>query len=119
MARTNPADDGYLGTTPTTRLPEVIVIGDRAHRIHNVRVHFFTVGDVEDPEIYAAEPILKWQDSEAGKWVMERAVETPMYHRHIDHVSYGYRYAITAKLKDKDYTYWCLKYADTVDKLLR
>lgn len=117
MAITTIPDDGYLGDTPKIKMPEVVVIGDRAHRIHKVVVHFFTVGDVDDPEIYAAEPILKWQESEAGKWVLNRAVETPMYHRHIDHVSYGYKYAITAKLKDKDYTYWCLKYADSVDKI--
>ena len=119
MAISKSADHGYLGSAPTKKLYDVMVIDDRAYRIHTVRVHFFTVGDVEDPEIYAAEPIIKWQESEAGKWVMERAVETPMFHQQIDHQMFGYKYVITAKLKDKDYTYWCLKYADSVDKLLR
>lgn len=73
-------------------------------------VHRFTVSDVDDPEIYAAEPILKWQNSESGKFIMEHATEKPSYHQHLDHVTYGYQYAITATLKETDYTYWKLKY---------
>ncbi len=69
--------------------------------IHKVVVHTFTLSDVEDPEIYAAEPIWKWQQSEAGKFVMEHAIDTPSYHKHIDHQVYGYRFAITAELEAK------------------
>jgi hypothetical protein len=73
-------------------------------------VYRFTVSDVEDPEIYAAEPILKWQNTESGKFIMEHATEKPSYHQHLDHSIYGYQYAITATLKETDYTYWKLKY---------
>ena len=77
---------------------------------YNVCVHRFKMGDVDDPEIYAAGPILEWQESESGKWIMEHAEEQPIYQRHIDHSSMGYAYAIYAKLADKNYTFWCLKW---------
>jgi len=32
--------------------------------------HTFRMGDVEDPELYAAPPILEWQKTEQGCWVM-------------------------------------------------
>jgi hypothetical protein len=91
-----------------------MVIDDKVYEIHDVVVHTFRVGDVEDPDLYAGEPLWKWQQSEIGQWVMERSVDTPVWHRIGDHVAYGYIYRITAKLKGPDYTYWTLKYADTV-----
>lgn len=69
--------------------------------IHKVVVHRFTIGDVDDPEIYAAEPIWNWQQSDPGKFIMENAIDVPSFHRHIDHVMYGYQYAITAELEAK------------------
>lgn len=86
------------------------LIDGKIVEIKTVVVHAFTMGDVEDPELYAAEPLLQWQNSEQGAWVMEHAVETPVWHRHHDYVSYGYKFAITAKLSDRDYTYWALKW---------
>jgi len=103
---------GYLGENPTKRIYDVMVIEDKAHKIHNVIVHRFTMGDVEDPELYAAEPLLKWQNSEQGQWVMSHAMETPMWHKHIDQFSYGHAFAITAKLKAKDYSFFLLKWGE-------
>ena len=34
--------------------------------VRTILVHEFIIGDVEDPEIYAADPLLKWQESEEG-----------------------------------------------------
>jgi hypothetical protein len=73
-------------------------------------VYSFKMGDVEDPDLYAGQPLMEWQESEMGKWVMERAVDSPEWHRNIDHTTYGYQYAIVAKLKDVDYTFWTLKW---------
>ena len=72
--------------------------------------HFFTVGDVEDPDIYAAEPLWEWQNSEAGKWAMENCAETPSWHRALDLNKYGYAYQIKIQLTPEQYTYWKLKY---------
>ena len=72
-------------------------------------VHRFTMGDVEDPDLFAAEPLWNWQESEPGKFVMTHAVEVPSWHRSPD-MHYGYHYSIRAKLTEVDYTYWKLKY---------
>jgi hypothetical protein len=74
------------------------------------------MGDVEDPELYAAEPLLNWQNSEMGKWVMEKSVEVPMWHRMHDQFSYGYTFAIEAWLKGADYSFWVLKWGNEVDR---
>lgn len=47
-------------------------------------VHTFNVGDVEDPFVYAAEPIWKWENTEQGKWVMAHATETPSFRKEVD-----------------------------------
>jgi hypothetical protein len=73
-------------------------------------VHSFKLGDVEDPEVYVAEPIWNWQQTEEGKWIMENSKPTPIFKRYHDPMVYGYSYTIHAFLKSKDYTYWSLKY---------
>ena len=78
--------------------------------IHKVVVHTFTVGDVEDPEIYAAEPIWKWQQSDEGKFIMENAVEKPVWQRHLDPSQYSYRYAIVAEIEKKKLSEFYLRW---------
>lgn len=82
--------------------------------IKTVVVHRFNLGDVEDPDLYAAEPLWQWQQSEKGQWVLEHAVDQPEWKRWTDAESYSYKYVITAKLIDKDYTYWCLKWGTDI-----
>jgi hypothetical protein len=104
-----------MGDPKTKRvIDKFMVFDDRVHEIHTVVVHRFRMGDVEDPDLYAAEPLYQWQESEMGQWVMERAVDTPEWHRHADPMTFGYQYAIVAKLKDVDYTWWTLKWGNTV-----
>jgi hypothetical protein len=112
MRLTNPFRDfeGYLGEAPTTELHKFMKIDDTVYEIHNVTVHLFSASDSEDPDLYAAGPILDWQQSDKGKWVMKHAMETPMWHRMIDADCFGWKYAITAKLKGPDYTYYVLKW---------
>ena len=78
--------------------------------MRTVLFHEFRLGDVEDPEIYAAGPIIDWEKTEAGQWVMEHAVETPEFHIGIDYTSYGYKVAIIGKLEERDEVYYRLKY---------
>ena len=87
-----------------------MVFGDRVHEIHTVVVHTFRMGDVEDPDLYAAQPLSDWQDSEAGKFVMAHAVETPYWIRQIDYNSYGHRYVIVARMRESDQTFFRLKF---------
>lgn len=77
-----------------------------------VVVHSFSMGDVEDPDLYAAQPLIEWEHSEQGEWVMKNAVETPSWHRMADPHGYGYRYEIRAVLQDARLTEWLLKYGD-------
>jgi hypothetical protein len=73
-------------------------------------VHEFTMGDVDDPDIYAAEPLWQFQQSEKGQWVIEHSLETPVYQRVIDQMYYGYKYKISARLTEQDITYFLLKW---------
>jgi len=78
--------------------------------LHRIVVHSFRIGDAEDPDLYAAQPLWDWQESEKGKWVMEHAVETPTWNRELDFVTYGYRYAIIAELPGPRATEYYLKW---------
>jgi len=69
--------------------------------IYKVVVHQFHLGDVEDPDLYAADPLYQWQISEPGKFVMENAVDQPTWHRQHDFKSLGWRYVIVAELEKK------------------
>jgi hypothetical protein len=44
------------------------MVGERVEETKELTVHEFTMGDVEDPDLYAAEPLYKWQESAEGKW---------------------------------------------------
>jgi hypothetical protein len=68
------------------------------------------VNDVDDPDVYAGQPIYDWEQSEAGKWVMKNAYDKPSWHRQIDYTSYGYKYIIKADLTPEQITFFELKY---------
>ena len=72
------------------------------------KLHEFTMGDVEDVDIYMAQPIYEWQQTPAGKWCMEKATEIT-YHTMFDHSAYGHRVVIIGYLSGKHATFWSLK----------
>jgi hypothetical protein len=106
---------GWLGVEPTATTYEYTLVGDRVEQTKTVVVHSFTMGDVEDPDLYAAQPMIEWEKSEKGQWVMNNTVETPSWHRMADPYNYGYRYEIRARLQGPALTEWLLKYADHKD----
>ena len=73
-------------------------------------VHTIKMGDVEDPDLFVAQPIWEWQQTEAGKWIMENSLPAPSWHRQMDYSTYGYTYQIRAYLTHKQLTFWKLKY---------
>jgi hypothetical protein len=73
-------------------------------------VHTIQMSDVEDPDLFVADPIWKWQQTEEGKWIMEHSKQQPMWKRNVDNYNYGYVYTIHAWLDGQDLTYWKLKY---------
>ena len=101
---------GYLGRTPTKATYKYMQIGDRVEEVRTIVVHEFMMGDVEDPDLYAADPLIKWEQSEIGQWVMENAVETPSWHRIPDVMQYGYKYQIRAKLAGARLTEFLLRH---------
>ena len=116
MAMTEKPYSGTIGEYKQQTISKFMIFGDKVHEIHNVTVLRFRMGDVEDPDLYAGEPLYQWQQSEMGKWVMKKSVDTPVWHRYADPMNYGYQYAVTAKLKDVDYTFWVLKWANHVNQ---
>ena len=92
------------------KAPEWRLINGQAVKFSDVIVASFNVGDVDDPDLYAAEPIWQWQQTPAGKWIMEHAVEQPFWHREISPHLMGYKYHIVARLKEPDELYWTLKW---------
>jgi hypothetical protein len=89
---------------------EFRIINGRPVAFSNLVVHSFCVAEFEDPVIHAAGPLLDWEHSEAGAWVMARAVETPWWCRQLDVSSYSYRFSIIARLSEPDQTFFKLKY---------
>ena len=80
--------------------------------IHKVVVHRFRLGDVEDPDLYAGEPLWQWQQSDAGQFIMEHAKITPEWHRQADPMNYGYQYAIIAEIEAKKLSEFYLRWGN-------
>lgn len=89
---------------------DTIVINGHAERVHKIVVHEFSMAALEDPIIEAAPKLLEWEHSEQGQWVMAHALETPMWHKQEDHMHYLVKFAIIAKLRGRDYTFWTMKW---------
>jgi hypothetical protein len=92
------------------KAPNYQDINNKIVKFSDVVVHKFNMGDVEDPDLYAAQPLWDWQQTEAGQWIMEHAVETPFWHRQVDPYNYGHVYCVVARLSESDQTYWALKW---------
>jgi hypothetical protein len=99
-----------MGDAPEKDTYEYTIVGDRVEPTKTVVVHSFSMGDVEDPDLYAAQPLIEWEKSERGQWIMTNAVETPSWHRMADPVSMGYRYEIRARLQGPVLTEYLLRY---------
>jgi hypothetical protein len=91
--------------------PEVKIINGVAIKFSTVQVHEFRMGDVEDPDLYAAGPILDWEKSPAGAWVMAHAVEVPYWVRAHDQFDYAIKYRIMARLSEPDLLFFKLKFS--------
>jgi hypothetical protein len=72
--------------------------------------HSFTMGDVDDVDIYVAEPIYQWQQTEQGRWVMAHAQDLTC-HTSADPNTFGYRVSIRGRInKGPELTAYLLKY---------
>jgi hypothetical protein len=68
------------------------------------------MGDVDDVDIYVAQPIYEWQQTEQGKWVMEHAHDLT-YTTSSDPHTFGYRVSIIGEMdQGTQLTEYLLKY---------
>ncbi len=75
-----------------------------------VEFYNFTMGDVDDVDIYVAEPIWKWQQTKQGQWVMQHARDLT-YHTSNDFNIMGYRVSIRGEIEEgPELTEYLLKY---------
>lgn len=69
----------------------------------------FNMGDVEDPEIYIAQPIYEFQQTDKGRWMMENCKD-PTYQISPCPETYGYRAVISGMVEDQLATEFYLRW---------
>ena len=75
-----------------------------------ILVHNFLLGDVEDPEIYAAEPILKFEQTEKGQWLVKNSYKQMTYNIVADPSTFAHKVVLHAWLNEQDLTFYKLKW---------
>ena len=74
-------------------------------------LHSFRMGDVEDPMLYAGQPLWEWQQTEHGQWCMKHAVSEIVFYCNPDPATFGFRVDVVGELEEQDHTYFMLKWA--------
>jgi hypothetical protein len=105
MLMTDPFQHKSLYQKPTIK-----IVGDKAIRYSDIMVHEFNVSDVEDLEIYIADPLYHWTQSEAGQWVISHALEKPYWITWPDPNTFYTKVVVMARLSDADQIYFKLKF---------
>lgn len=77
--------------------------------MHDIKVYGFNVGDVEDPELYAAAPIIDFEKTEKYQWLKHHAVKVYLTQT-VSRFDMGYDYEIRAVLSEQNYIIYKLKY---------
>lgn len=77
--------------------------------MQKITFHKFNLGDVDDVEVYAAQPIYEWLQTEAGQWVQARC-EDLTWHTAVDNTSFGYTVFLRGSIRDKHATEYYLKW---------
>ena len=68
-----------------------------------------TMGDVEDPYLYAAFPIHEWEKTEEAQWLRTQCDDL-VFFCDADPNSWGFKIRIYAPLQGEALTYYNLKY---------
>ena len=77
-----------------------------------ITVHKIAMGDVEDPELYAAAPIMEFEKSAKGRWLTENSKQQMEYIVRPNQETYGWMVIIFAWLEEQDLTYYRLKWGE-------
>lgn len=94
------------------RPEETRIVDDRPVRYQDVCVHEILISDVEDPDVYVAEPLYEWTQSEAGRWIMANAEETPYWIRNTSFELWGHCFRVMARLSEANHVFWQLKWGN-------
>ena len=93
------------------RAEETKIINGTPVRFRDICVHNIYVNDVEDHVIIFSQMLNQWQQTDAGKFVIEHSVEKPYWARaHGTNYWGGHTYRIIARLSEQNQTYWLLKW---------
>ena len=68
------------------------------------------MGDVDDVEVYAAQPIHEWLQTEHGKWVQERCDDLS-WHTMVNPAIYGYSVILQGNITDQHATEYHLRFS--------
>jgi hypothetical protein len=77
--------------------------------VQKINFHSFGMGDVEDPELYAAQPLYEWQQTEQGQWVMKHCLD-PQYIVRPDANMFGHKIIVYGEVDDKLATEYLLRW---------
>jgi hypothetical protein len=69
------------------------------------------MGDCEDPYLYAAEPISRWERTEEAYYVKTHSTEQLTFYCDASAMTMGFVIRIYAVLEDEALTYYRLKYS--------
>jgi hypothetical protein len=86
----------------------MILYEDTDTKIYTYLVHEFKMGDVEDPDLFAAQHLWDWEKTDSGNWVMNNSEPTASWHRIPN--EYGWRYEIRAYLTSEQLMYYRLRF---------
>lgn len=78
--------------------------------MNRICVHEFLVTESEDADLWAADFIYKWQQTDKGQWVMENAIDKPEWTQSLKQDVYGWQYRIFAKLDGVTLTEYLLRW---------
>jgi hypothetical protein len=67
------------------------------------------MGDVEDPELYAAQPLYEWQQTDQGQWVMKHCTD-PQYIIRPDVNTFGHKIIVHGEIEDQLATEYLLRW---------
>lgn len=80
-----------------------------------VLVKEILMGDVEDPYLYAAEPIIAWEKTEEAQYVKQHSSEELVFYCDHSPSNWGIVIRIYAELSGEALTYYRLKYSGRPD----
>lgn len=74
-----------------------------------ITFHTFTMGDVEDPELYASLPLGEFMETDKGQWIRANCAD-PRYIIRPDPNTYGNRVIVYGEVEDKQAVEWILRW---------